>query len=99
MNLISKSFVLTLAEEVTVGELKTTLIANVMGEKNGFDIEFVDQINTTYMGIELSNWQNWKKFRDFHKEMGIDYDAQLQKKFEEIFTVAAVKMFVNKLEF
>ena len=99
MKLQSKSFMLTLTEDVQVGELKTTLLAQVMGTKEGFDIEFMDQINTSYMGIELNGWQNWKKFRDFHKEMGIDYDAHLQKKFEEIFNVASVKKYVNKVEF
>lgn len=99
MKLVSKSFMLTLTEDVTIGELKTTLVAQVMGTKEGFDIEFTDQINTSYMGIELFGWQNWKKFRDFHKEMGIDYDAHLQKKFEEIFNVASVKKYVNKVEF
>lgn len=99
MKLHSKSFMLTLTEDITIGELKATLIAQVMGTKEGFDIEFMDQINTSYMGIELNGWQNWKKFRDFHKEMGIDYDAHIQKKFEEIFTVASVKKYVNKIEF
>ena len=99
MKLQSKSFMLMLTEEVQIGELKTTLVAQVMGTKEGFDIEFMDQINTSYMDIELGGWQNWKKFRDFHKEMGIDYDAHLQKKFEEIFNVASVKKYVNKVEF
>lgn len=99
MELHSKSFMLTLTEDITIGELKTTLIAQVMGTKKDFDIEFMDQINTSYMGIELNGWQNWKKFRDFHKEMGIDYDTHLQKKFEEIFNVASVKKYVNKIEF
>ena len=99
MKLHSKSFMLMLTEEVQIGELKTTLVAQVMGTKEGFDIEFTDQINTSYMGIELTNWQNWKKFREFHKEMGIDYDTHLQKKFEEIFNVASVKKYVNKVEF
>jgi len=99
MKLQSKSFMLMLTEEVTIGELKLTLVAQAMGTKEGFDIEFVDHYDITYMGIEIKGWQNWKKFREFHKEMGIDYDAHLQKKFEEIFTVAAVKKYVNKLEF
>ena len=61
MKLQSKSFMLMLTEEVQIGELKTTLVAQVMGTKEGFDIEFADQINTSYMGIVLSGWQNWKK--------------------------------------
>lgn len=99
MKLIAKSFVLHLEETITVGELKTTLLASVMGTKEGFDIEYTDQIDTSYMGMEIKGYQNWRKFRDFHKEMGIDFDAYLQKKFEEIFTVEAVKKYVNKITF
>ena len=99
MKLVSKSFMLMLTEDVQVGELKATLVAQVMGTKEGFDIEFTDQYDISYMGIEISGWQNWKKFRDFHKDMGIDYDAHLQKKFEEIFNVESVKKYVNKITF
>ena len=99
MKLQSKSFMLHLTEDITIGELKATLVAQVMGTKEGFDIEFIDTYDISYMGVEISGWQNWKKFRDFHKEMGIDYDAHIQKKFEEIFTVASVKKHVNKIEF
>ena len=99
MKVQSKSFMLMLTEEVQVGELKTTLVAQVMGTKEGFDIEFIDQIDTSYMGIPIEGYLNWKKFRDFHKEMGIDFDAHLQTKFEGIFTKDAVKKYVNKIEF
>jgi len=99
MKLHSKHFILTLTEDVQVGELKTTIVAQVMGNKEEFDIEFTDQINTTYMGIDVSNYQDWRKFRDFHKGMGIDYDAHLQKKFDEIFTSESVKKYVNKITF
>ena len=99
MKLQSKSFMLTFTEDVQVGELKATLVAQVMGTKEGFDIEFTDHFDTSYMGIEISGWQNWKKFRDFHKSIGIDYDAHLQKKFEEIFNVDSVKKYVNKITF
>lgn len=99
MKLVSKSFLLMLAEDVQIGELKTTLVAQVMGDKDSFDIELTDQINTSYMGIDFNGWQNWKKFREFHKEMGIDYGAHLEKKFEEIFTKEAVQKIVNKVTF
>jgi imidazole glycerol phosphate synthase subunit HisF len=99
MKLESKSFMLTLTEDVQIGELKVTLIAQVMGTKEGFDIEFMDQIYTSYMGIPIEGYLNWKKFRDFHKEMGIDFTAHLQTKFDEIFTIATVKKYVTKIEF
>jgi hypothetical protein len=99
MKLTSKSFMLTLSEEITIGELKATMSAMVMGTKEGFDIEFSDFYDITYMGIEINGWQNWKKFKEFHKEMGIDYQAIIDTKFEEIFNVASVKKFVNKVTF
>ena len=98
MKLVAKSFMLTLTEDITIGELKLTMVAQVMGTKEGFDIEFADHFDISYMGIEIAGYQDWKKFRDFHKSMGIDYDVHLQKKFEEIFNVTSVKKFVNKIE-
>lgn len=99
MKLQSKHFILTFTEDVQVGELKATLVAQVMGTKEGFDIEFTDQFDVSYMGIGISGYTDWRKFRDFHKSIGIDYDAHLNKKFEEIFNVASVKQYVDKIKF
>ena len=98
MKLTAKSFMLNFEETITVGELKTTVVAGVMGSKDEFDIEFMDQTNTSYMGIPIEGYQNWKKFRDFHKEMGIDFDAQITKKFNEIFTQEIMKEAVSKVK-
>ena len=99
MNLISKSFLLTLAEEVNIGELEMTLVAQVMGDKNGFDIEHLETMNVTYMGVPIEGYQNWKKFRDFHKEMGIDFDKAIDSEFEKIFDKPNVQQFVDKVKF
>lgn len=99
MKLTSKSFMLHLEEDITIGELKATLVAQVMGDKDSFDIEYIDNYNISYMGIEIKGYENWKKFRAFHKEMGIDFDAHMSKKFNEIFTQDAVKEIVNKVTF
>lgn len=99
MKLTHKSFMLHFEETVTVGELKATVIANVMGNKTGFDIDFMDITNISYMGIDISDYQDWKKFREFHKEMGIDYYGHLLKKFNEIFTEEAIQKHVNKVTF
>ena len=99
MKLTSKSFMLTLEETVTVGELKVTVEAQVMGTKDSFDVEWLDTTDISYMGIEIGGYQNWRKFREFHKEMGIDFDKHLQKKFNEIFTMEAVQEFVDQVTF
>jgi len=99
MKLQSKSFMLHLEEEVTIGELKATLVAQVMGTKEGFDIEFIDTYDISYMGIEIKGYDNWNKFRKFHKEMGIDFDAEFNKKFDVIFTKEAVGEIVKDVKF
>jgi len=99
MKLTAKSFMLNLEETITVGELKLTAVAQVMGDKDSFDIEFSDVTDVSYMGIEINGWQNWKKFREFHKEMGIDFQAHIDKKFDEIFTKEIVEEFVKKIKF
>ncbi len=99
MRLVTKSFMLTIEEVVQIGELKVTMAAQVFGNKDQFDIELGDLPSITYMGIEIDGWQNWKKFRDFHKEMGIDYQALINKKFEEVFAEEAVKKLVAKVTF
>ena len=99
MKLANKCFMLTLQEDVTIGNLKATLVAQVMGNKSGYDIEYIDTDNITYMGIDINGIQNWRKFRDFHKEMGIDFDEILSKEFDKIFTEEVVKDIVNALEF
>ena len=99
MKLTSKSFMLILEETISVGELKVTVEAQVMGTKNSFDVEWLDTTDISYMGIEISGYDNWKKFRQFHKEMGIDFDAHINKKFNEIFTEMAVQEFVDQVTF
>ena len=97
MKLIAKSFMLHLEETIAIGELKTTLLAQVLGTKENFDIEYTDIYDTSYMGIEIKGYDNWKKFKAFHKEMGIDFDAHMNKRFEEIFTKEVVQKYVNEV--
>ena len=99
MKLTAKSFMLNLEETITVGELKANLVAGVMGDKDAFDIEFIDICDITYMGIPIEGYCNWKKFREFHKEMGIDFQAHIDKKFDEIFTKEAIEEYVKKIKF
>ena len=99
MKLTSKSFMLILEETITIGELKATLEAQVMGTKDSFDIEFLDIDEITYMGTPIEGYANWRKFKEFHKEMGIDFSSHINKKFDEIFTQEVVKEFVNKVKF
>ena len=93
MKLVSQSMIQHYEESITVGDLSATLVAlvhvNSVSDTNP-DIEFADLIHIEFRGIPISGWQNWKKFKEFHMGMGIDYDKILQDEFDRIFTKKAI---------
>ena len=78
-----------LSAPIEIGSLKVNLIAQVIVAKGKIDcIEFVDSMNPTYNGMEISDW---KKFVNMNKEFGLDYSKVLDEKFDEIFEESVVK--------
>ena len=80
---------INLSAPVEMGPLKVNLIAQVIVVKGKIDcIEFVDLMDQTYNGMEISDW---KKFVNMNKEWGMDYSKVLNEKFDEIFEESVVK--------
>jgi hypothetical protein len=98
MKLTSKSIIYNFEHEVTIGDLSTTLVAHLYASDDSFEIEFIDNLNITYRGIEINGYQNWKKFRDFHMGMGINYDEILSAEFEKVFTEEAIRAALKKIK-
>lgn len=98
MKLTTKTIMYNFEEEVTIGDLSATVIAQVWENGNSLDIEFVDHAEITYRGIDITGYENWKKFRNFHKEMGIDFDQLLQVEFDKIFTKEAIRAAIKKIK-
>jgi hypothetical protein len=77
---------------VQVGELKCKAqmqVCRTLGTLNepneGEDeIEFADISDITYMGIPIQGYNNWRKFKQFHLEMGIDWDKAIAQKINEM---------------
>jgi hypothetical protein len=101
--LTHKSMNLQYEFDVQVGELKATLQATVWVHKNDnentYDCEFMDVDNITYMGMEIKGYENWIKFKKFHKEMGIDFDTLLDKEFEKVMTKERLDKLVKDIKF
>ena len=80
----SRSVMVTLSTQVTVGELDCKCIIQCFvnfdenGKKN-IDSDFTDINNITYMGVPIEGYENWKRFRAFHDEMGINFDDAISK--------------------
>ena len=77
---------------VQVGELKCKAqmqVCRTLGTLNepneGEDeIEFADISDITYMGIPIEGYNNWRKFKQFHLEMGIDWDKAIAQKINDM---------------
>jgi hypothetical protein len=103
VELTHKSMNLNYEFDIQVGELKARLQAGVWVYKkddgNTYDCEFMDTLNITYMGMEIKGYENWTKFKKFHKEMGIDFDTALNKEFEKVMTKERLDKLVKEIKF
>lgn len=75
---------------IQVGELKCMVEAQIcknLSEEckdEELEIEMADITEVTYMGVPIQGYANFKKFKDFHLEMGIDWNHAIVKKLEEM---------------
>lgn len=88
MRIHGKKVMFNLKHDIQVGDLSVTLICQVWTDDklSYIDIGFTDIENIKYRGVSLEGYDDWKKFKSFHKEMGIDYDNILNLEFEKVFT-------------
>ena len=92
MKVTSKLLMLMVEVPIEMGELKCTAQMQVcrhLGQVETHnemedEIEFADISDITYMGIPIQGYNNWKKFKQFHLEMGIDWDKALAQKIAEM---------------
>ena len=90
-------------DPVQVGELKMNVINQVfvyMG-KDGViatDVDLMDREDVTYHGVPLENtYSAWRKFVDFHKEMGIDFDKLVDEATEKAFDSKKLDLLVAEM--
>jgi len=104
IKLTSKRLYLDYEFPVQVGELKATLTAMVMVAKQDdgtktYDCDFMDVTNMSYMDVAIEGYDNWRKFKVFHSEMGIDFDIALDKEFAKVMTKAKLDKLVKEVKF
>lgn len=104
IKLTSKRLWLEYEFPVQVSELKATLTAMVIvavqddGTRT-WDCEFTDVNEISYMGVAIDGYDNWRKFKTFHNEMGIDFEVALDKEFAKVMTKAKIDKMVKEVKF
>jgi hypothetical protein len=104
MKITSKTLMVNVEFPIEIGQLKTTAIAQLFITKddkgeNEADVEFIDMGEITYMGMKIEGYTNWKKFKDFHKEMGLNFDKLLNDEFNKVMTEENVEKLIKDIQF
>ena len=104
IKLTSKRLYLEYEFPAQVGELKATLMAMVMVHKQDdgtktYDCDFMDVTNISYMDMAIEGYDNWRKFKAFHNNMGIDFDIRLDKEFAKVMTKVKLDKLIKEVKF
>ena len=60
---------------IEIGDLKLTPELQVWTERDFsvVDVDIADLGDITYRGVPIEGYKNWDKFKEFHLDMGIDW--------------------------
>jgi hypothetical protein len=103
MKITAATLMVHVENKIEVGPLKLTVIHQVcLYEKNdgsiGHDVDLMDHTDVTYMGVPIDeDYKSWRKFVDFHKEMGINFDKLINEESEKVLTEQNIKRVVSDL--
>jgi len=96
MNITSKLVMLNIEEKIKVGSLELNIIAQVCIPDSGLvEVDLMDETEISYMGVPIDGYDNWRKFKAFHLEMGVDYNKTIGHMFEEIFNKRDIEKLVS----
>ena len=99
MKILHKTLMVNISHTVELGTIKADLVAQVSIDQEDmsedFDLDFVDVINQSYMGIPITDYNDWDKFCKYHKELGIDLNKALNEEFNKVFTKDKVLKLIN----
>ncbi len=103
MEVTCSTLMLNVKTPVQVGELKMNVISQVcvyMGEDGilAKDVDTIDYTDITYHGVPLDDsYDSWRKFVDFHKEMGIDFNKLVDEATEKAFDSKKLDLLVAEM--
>ena len=103
MKITSATVMVNVENKIEVGPLKLTVIHQVcLYEKNdgsiAHDVDLIDHTDITYMGVEVDgSYENWRKFVNFHKEMGINFDKLINEESDKVIAQQSINMLVADL--
>jgi hypothetical protein len=103
MKVTSATLMVNVENKIEVGPLKLTAIHQICLYENkdgsiAHDVDLMDHTDVTYMGVPIDDdYKNWRKFVDFHKEMGINFDKLINEESEKVLIEQNIKRMVSDL--
>ena len=82
MKIVNKLLMCNVHVPVKIGGLECTAefqVTRDLGSRDEVDdIDFVDIMNISYLGIPIKVGDNWNRFKKFHIEFGIDWNQAIE---------------------
>jgi len=103
MKITAATLMVNVENKIEVGPLNLTVIHQVcLYEKSdgsiGHDVDLIDHTGANYMGVSIDeDYKSWRKFVDFHKEMGINFDKLINEESNKLLREQNIKRMVSDL--
>ncbi len=98
MRVTDKSMFINIEIPVEILSLKVNAIVQLIvfdrGNGKETDIDFVDIENPTHLGVKIDNW---KSYKDFHKDMGINLNELIEDEFMKSLTKEIIEELIEDI--
>jgi hypothetical protein len=89
--------------DVTVGDIKAVLDMSLVvwrdedDKEIQYETELTDISYITYRDMVIDGYEKWNKFKQFHMEMGIDYDMLINTEYDKVVTDEMLKELIKEV--
>ena len=79
MKVVNQTLFVSIQHEIVCGDgsFKATVEHQLIVGEAGTDVEFVDIVNITFMGLPIEGYKAYRQFKDKMSDMGIDIDKMV----------------------
>ena len=79
MRVVNQTLFVSVQNDIVCGDgsFKATVEHQVIVGKEGVDVDFVDIVNITFMGMPIEGYNAYRQFKEKMSDMGIDIEKMV----------------------
>ena len=100
MKVVNQTLLVSVKNEIVCGDgsFKATVEHQVIVGTEGVDVDFVDIVNITFMGMPIEGYKAYAQFKDKMSDMGIDIEQMVDDACVGLITNSFIKECEAKFE-